>query len=119
MGLGCGAHSFLGGVRYAATDNLDEYLGALNTGHLPALSAETLTFGTALGEAMMLGLRLNAGVTAGDIRARFRIDLQEYFKSEIAELTALGLIEADGSCLRLTPRGRLLGNEVFLRFLPK
>ncbi|HSP55202.1 MAG TPA: hypothetical protein VLS25_06390 [Dehalococcoidia bacterium] len=36
----------------------------------------------------------------------------------LAELTALGLLERPNGRLRLTPRGRLLANEVFVRLLP-
>jgi coproporphyrinogen III oxidase-like Fe-S oxidoreductase len=39
------------------------------------------------------------------------------FESEIHELAALGLLEHEGNCLRLTARGRLLSNEVFERFI--
>jgi len=118
LGLGCGAHSFLDGVRCAGTNNLDEYLAALGAGRVPPQTADATDPKNALGEAVMLGLRLNAGVSADDIWARFKIDLQEYFRVEITELIALGLITASEGCLRLTPRGRLLGNEVFLRFMP-
>jgi len=118
LGLGYGAHSYLNGVRSTGEGGLDEYLAALGAGRLTELTAEKLSPRAALGEALMLGLRLNAGVGADDIRARFGIDLQGYFQGEIAELTALGLLEAAEGRLRLTPRGRLLGNEVFLRFLP-
>ncbi len=118
LGLGCGAHSFIDGERRANTGDLDGYMRALGEGHLPEQTAEKLDERTALGEAMMLGLRLNRGVLASDIGARFDIDLREYFKAEIEELTALGLLEAWERGIRLTARGRLLGNEVFLRFMP-
>ena len=118
LGLGCGAHSFGGGVRYAATENLDAYLVALGAGCLSELTEEVLTPRLALSEAMMLGLRLNSGVAVDDIRTRFGIDLHECFKTEIKELVALGLLESDNRHLKLTLQGRLLGNEVFLRFMP-
>ena len=118
LGLGWGAHSFLGGVRYAGTDDLDGYLKTLGVRRLNEQKAEKLEPAVALGEAMMLGLRLNAGVGVDDIKARFKIDLQEHFRAEIAELTALGLVEWQEGRLKLTLRGRLLGNEVFIRFLP-
>jgi len=35
----------------------------------------------------------------------------------IAELVGQGLLERDGDFIRLTPRGRLLSNEVFQTFL--
>jgi oxygen-independent coproporphyrinogen-3 oxidase len=44
--------------------------------------------------------------------------LEAVFGSELAELCAAELLEWDGRRLRLTARGRLLGNQVFARFLP-
>jgi coproporphyrinogen III oxidase-like Fe-S oxidoreductase len=46
--------------------------------------------------------------------------LREAFGEEIKELEYLGLLEWDGEendTLRLTHKGRLLGNQVFLRFI--
>ncbi len=118
LGLGVAAHSFLDGVRSANTVSLDDYLVALGAGHLPASTSEALSAEMALAEAVILGLRLNEGVDSRDIERRFRVNLHEFFAREIDELTAVGLLEEAGERLRLTPRGRLLGNEVFLRFLP-
>lgn len=117
LGLGVAAHSFLDGKRIANTSNLDQYLSSLSAGRLPPQSIEVIDKATALSEAIILGLRLNAGVSADDIKARFGIDLHRRFANEIAECSSLGLLEESNDHLRLTPRGRLLGNEVFMRFL--
>jgi oxygen-independent coproporphyrinogen-3 oxidase len=118
LGLGIAAHSFLGNRRAANTNDLDEYLTCLKDGKLPPQSVEVVGEADALAEALFLGLRLNKGVDAGDIHSEFGIDLYNHFAGEIAELVSLGLLEREGSKIKLTPRGRLLGNEVFIRFLP-
>jgi oxygen-independent coproporphyrinogen-3 oxidase len=86
-------------------------------------------------ETMFTGLRLTReGVSAEVFRKRFGVELQDVFGKEIDELVALGLLEwadltshppfprreggAEGDrSLRLTARGRLLGNQVFIRFV--
>jgi oxygen-independent coproporphyrinogen-3 oxidase len=118
LGLGCAAHSYLDGVRRANHSDIDEYLAALNSNLLPNQAREEIGPATALAEAIFLGLRMNAGISADDIIKRFKIDLKQLYSTEIAELTELGLVELNGAVLKLTPRGRLLGNEVFLKFLP-
>lgn len=117
LGLGVAAHSFLDGKRIANTSDLDEYLSAFSEGKLAPQTVEVISKATALSEAIILGLRLNEGVSADDIEAHFGINLHERFANEIAECSSLGLLEERGGRLRLTPRGRLLGNEVFMRFL--
>jgi oxygen-independent coproporphyrinogen-3 oxidase len=66
----------------------------------------------------MLGLRLSEGISATAFQERFGRSLEAVFGPELAELSAAELLEWDGHRLRLTPRGRLLGNQVFARFLP-
>jgi oxygen-independent coproporphyrinogen-3 oxidase len=71
-----------------------------------------------MGETMMLGLRLpREGVAEADFRQRFGVSLEEVYGDEIRDLTKTGLLTWDQACLRLTERGRLLGNRVFARFL--
>ena len=117
LGLGVAAHSFLDNRRIANTSSLDEYLSCLSEGKLPPQTVEVISEAAALSEAVILGLRLNEGVSSDDIKAHFSIDLYGHFANEIAECSSLGLLEEQGGRLRLTPRGRLLGNEVFMRFL--
>jgi oxygen-independent coproporphyrinogen-3 oxidase len=133
LGLGAGAHSCLGGFRFAAVRGPREYirrvsetsvkptadgLAALLTG-LPHLeSAVQTTDAAAMAETAILGLRLVDGLSLAGFRRRFGVGLLSVYGPAIAELTALGLLERSNGRLRLTPRGRLLGNEVFERFLP-
>ncbi len=117
LGLGVAAHSFVDSRRIANTSDLDEYLGCLKAGGLPTQTVEIIDGPGALSEALFLGLRLNRGVAAGDIQSQFGIDLYSRFSDEINELVSLGLLESNGASIKLTPRGRLLGNEVFIRFL--
>jgi oxygen-independent coproporphyrinogen-3 oxidase len=117
LGLGVAAHSFLEDKRIANTPDLDVYLSSLSQGKLPPQTIEVIDEAAALSEALFLGLRLDEGVSADDIQARFSIDLYSRFQDEISELVSYGLLASDGKVIRLTPRGRLLGNEVFMRFL--
>ena len=73
-----------------------------------------------MSEFMMTGLRLtNAGVTESDFKSRFGRGLLEVYPKEIEELVRNNLLEWNkaSDVLRLTKRGRLLGNQVFMRFV--
>ncbi len=75
----------------------------------------------------MTGLRLTReGIAASAFHHRFGCDLKDVYRKEIDELIHLGLLEwhkeisevsETSEILRLTSRGRLLGNQVFLRFV--
>jgi oxygen-independent coproporphyrinogen-3 oxidase len=69
-------------------------------------------------ETMMLGLRLtDEGVSDETFRSRFGLGIADAFPREVDELTRLGLLEWHSNALRLTPYARLIGNQVFIRFV--
>lgn len=68
-------------------------------------------------DVMILGLRLMRGVDIEGFTVRFRISPDAAFGPAIAKHEALGLRRAEGR-LRLTERGLLLSNEVFVDLLP-
>jgi oxygen-independent coproporphyrinogen-3 oxidase len=57
------------------------------------------------------------GVAEADFRQRFGVSLEEVYGDVIRDLTKAGLLAWDQARLRLTRHGRLLGNQVFARFL--
>ena len=96
-----------------------EYIHRIAGGRSPEREGETIDRRLAMGETMMLGLRLvQEGVADARFRARFGVGLDETFGAEIAGLVRRGLLERLPDRVRLTPEGRLLGNQVFAEFLP-
>jgi oxygen-independent coproporphyrinogen-3 oxidase len=138
LGLGAGAHGFAAGMRCSNVLRIKTYVDRL-TPPLPRLTFplspatvdhRRVSRRTEMQETMMTGLRLTReGVSLAEFRRRFDADLMDVFGREVEELLGLGLLEpaapdlepaarlrADG-VLRLTARGRLLGNQAFLRFV--
>ena len=133
LGVGPGAHSYLGRWRFHNLASPREYVRRM-AGDGPenaapnALSEETIAGFPVVGgvervdvslemaETMMMGLRLDEGVELATFESRFGRSLDAAFGEQLAELTGIGLLERDDGVVRLTARGRLLGNEVFLRF---
>lgn len=137
LGLGAGAHGYAGGYRYSNVlriktyiDRLAKYDSRLTDYEFP-LSPATVnhhkqTREDDISEYMINNLRLvKAGVADSDFRSRFGAGLLDVYPREIEELTSAGLLERvktsevfeTSEIYRLTRRGRLLGNQVFLRFV--
>jgi oxygen-independent coproporphyrinogen-3 oxidase len=133
LGLGAGAH---GSINHKRTSNVlepAEYINRLNRriidtplkDNFPKTPATDqiipIDVDTEIGETMMLGLRLvTEGVSNKVFQQRFGISLQERFGIQITRLMSIGLLEWGGEefeILRLTKRGRLLGNQVFTEFI--
>ncbi len=120
LGVGAGAHSSLEGRRWHNVLAPAHYIACLEAGELPIAQVEELSPEMAMAETMILGLRLLVeGVSCEEFRRRFGRHPLEQYGEAIEGLVRVGLLTVDGDRIRLTARGRLLGNEVFIRFLPE
>ena len=129
LGLGAGAHGYANGYRYSNFLRIKTYIERLANYQLPITNYQfPLTPATVnhhrqtprddMGEFMMTGLRLTReGISSAEFESRFSARLDDVYGKDIEELTRLGLLERQAERLRLTRRGRLLGNQVFMRFV--
>jgi len=118
VGFGVDAHSMLAStedgiesVRLSTADSLGPFVAGA-----PLLRTVVSKRG-ALEESYFLGLRLTGGVDLEELAAKFGPQEVKGIQAAIDDCVRDGLLEQDVSVIRLTPRGRLLSNEVFERFL--
>jgi len=128
LGLGAGAHGSARGYRTENVHRIEAYIQCLANEHaeeFPFSSATAvrtkIDTWTEIQETMMMGLRLvDEGVSRRQFLERFGRPLEDYFGRDIDALQYKGLLEdsgVNGDRLRLTQRGRLLGNQVFVHFV--
>jgi oxygen-independent coproporphyrinogen-3 oxidase len=129
LAAGAGAHGYVNGYRYSNVLRIKTYIERLpayelrNTNYKFPLTPATVnqhrqTLQDDMDEFMMTGLRLTReGVSAETFRERFGQEMQAVFGKEIEELIRLGLLAWQAERLCLTRRGRLLGNQAFMRFV--
>jgi putative oxygen-independent coproporphyrinogen III oxidase len=112
-GIGPGAHSHVGGVRWWNVKHPTAYAGRLAQGASPAAGRETLDGETRTVERIMLEARLQAGLEVATLSALGR--------HQVAGLIADGLVDPAAAFrgkLVLTLKGRLLADAVVRRILP-
>jgi oxygen-independent coproporphyrinogen-3 oxidase len=114
LGVGSGAHSHLRGVRSHRPAALTSYIGAIEAGQ-PRIVDER---GDRVAEDAMLGLRLDTGIDLARFAARSGSAARDRVASALRSLDGRGLVRWSGDRARLTPRGRILANEVFVTLLP-
>ncbi len=138
LAFGAGAHGYANGYRYSNAlriktyierlTNIEDRISNIEFPLSPAtVNQHKQTLQDDISEYMLNNLRLtNAGVVESDFRLRFGSGLLDVYPMEIGELIRDGLLEFaktpeffenSGVCWRLTKRGRLLGNQVFMRFV--
>src|SRR5262249_33280544 len=121
LGFGVDAHSMLPvssrlrnqgaeSLRFATTDSFESFF------HSSGLQVSRVSEAHALEESFFLGLRLNRGLDLEALRRQFGAEVEK-FSSVAEELIDDGLLDCSEGRLRLTPRGRLLSNEVFEKFI--
>jgi oxygen-independent coproporphyrinogen-3 oxidase len=132
LGFGVDAHSMLmaaddlrsqriEAVRFATPDSLEGFSApgtdpSARAGQVKA-SQTLIDEHAALEESFFLGLRLNRGVSVEEFGRHFGSAAIDNYQPIIDELAEAVLLKRSSNRFHLTPRGRLLSNEVFERFL--
>ncbi|MBR3509224.1 MAG: radical SAM protein [Lachnospiraceae bacterium] len=113
LGLGLGAASLLGNIRYANETDLERYL----KDPLAGRSEQTLSRKEQMEEFAFLGLRTIRGVSRSTFQECFGENMDQYWRQVIEKNVADGLLMDDGEFIRLSARGLDLGNYVSAQFL--
>src|SRR5579872_2029415 len=113
LGFGAGAHSFSGEQRWSNAHDAASYVAVIGAGRLPIEQLETVTRESALEEELFLGLRKLDGIDVGLIERRYGVAVESRFE----RLMKAGLIEREGSWVRLAPGKLSVANEVFVELM--
>jgi oxygen-independent coproporphyrinogen III oxidase len=105
LGLGIGAVSTVGALRWRNAPSLGGYLRALAAGERPPREVEPLDAQTRLRERLMLALRLDRPIPLDEVAPVLE-------RGALERLDRLGLTARGHGGLRLTRRGRFLGGAV-------
>ena len=123
LGLGAGAHSYKrmssdepSGERWNNEKNPARYMAAIAQSGHAVIARETIDQDKAAGEFLFLGLRMTEGVLIDAFRSRFKKTPVESYP-RIASWIEGQLMEENGGYLRLSPKGALLANSIFVEFM--
>jgi oxygen-independent coproporphyrinogen III oxidase len=120
IGMGAGASSFFGQRRYKIETDPNIYIKRLKTRQIPVIESETeeVSRTQEMTETAFLGLRTAMGLHLPTFEQRFGEPFAQFVGDRLHHVNNAGLLEYKDGWLRLSERGRLLGNEVFVRLLP-
>ncbi len=118
IGMGAGAYSTFGGRRFSNIREPLEYIKAVNAQRLPEADSEQVEREQEMAETAFLAMRTAMGLHLPTFAQRFSQPFAQFVGDRLQPVEEAGLLEHEDDWLRLSKRGRLLGNEVFLRLLP-
>ena len=113
LGVGTGAHSHLAGARSRRPGSVARYIEQIEQGAPRIADAHA----DEASDTAMLALRLGDGLSLHGYRARFGDEPAARVRAALDDAAGLGLVRWSEDIARLTPRGRLLASEVFVRLL--
>jgi oxygen-independent coproporphyrinogen III oxidase len=123
LGIGAGAHSYksiasdrIYGRRWWNEKSPARYMNRIKESGQAVTDVEESELTRATGEYMFSGLRLTAGVSLSVFFARFGTSMLELYPA-ISSWVSEGLMEIQGDHLRLTRRGLLVANSIFIHFV--
>ncbi|PJJ63365.1 radical SAM family heme chaperone HemW [Compostimonas suwonensis] len=111
-GVGPGAHSHVGGIRWWNVKHPAAYAGRISEGSSPAAGRETLDADTREVERVLLLTRIRDGLAIRDLRDTGRRAVAGLIADELVDAKA-----ALSGTIVLTRRGRLLADAVVRRLL--
>ena len=117
LGLGCGAHGTVDGVRSKNVSGIDDYIDRISQGQPVATEVRRMDTAERLGDVLFTGLRLTEGINLETVRQRYGVDVWERYRVELEPFVEAGLLRHDGERLALTRPGMLLANEVMTVFV--
>jgi len=112
IGYGPSSASQWGRRRWTNPANLDQWIKGVEAGTPVLEQVKDLAAADLLCDALVFGLRLNAGVDPAALAARFATPLPERVTHLFASLHEEGLMETAGARVRLTGEGRMRADAV-------
>jgi len=112
IGMGAGAYSSFGGRRFSNVREPAEYIRMLKAQQWPEVESETVDKAQAMSETAFLALRTAQGLHLPTFEQRFALPFAQFAGDRLHMVEEAGLLERETEWLRLSKRGRLLGNEV-------
>ena len=117
LGLGAGASSYMNGTRFKNINLPAHYIRQVKEKKIAVEHSETLELRQAMGETIMLGLRLLQGISIHQFEKRFQISFINLFRNIISALKEKELVIIEKDYLRLSQKGLFWADSVILEFI--
>ncbi len=124
FGLGIGAHSFIGGVRYAGPDTLKDYLhsdgilkqsGRYFNRRLRAATVNSVE--DSMSDYLFTGLRLTRGIDLSEFEQMFAVPFRVRYGEVLDRHLQDGTMILENGGLRFTEKGIDVSNHILIDFI--
>lgn len=109
IAIGPGAHGYINNVRYYNLSDIKQYIAGRHSGNDKSISEED-DYINGIDEYVMLGLRLNGGISISETYARYGENLSERYAEKLSKMKNFFII--DGDNFRLKSEYFLIQNAI-------
>ncbi len=109
---GAGSVSYLCGLREKRVLDPAKYINLISRGESVILESEKLSLTASFRESVVIGLRMNRGVSLKELYSRYSINLKEHYGATLTRLVNLSLLILKGDRLQITDKGRPFANTI-------
>ena len=110
LAFGVGAHRYVDGVRSANWRSFNRYI----RGFMEDEFSEEIDRETEIKEAVMLGLRMRAGIELSDFYSKYGFRLEESRQKEMERLFQAGYLSLENGRLAITDKGLPISNSIIV-----
>jgi len=117
FGFGAGAARYLNGQRSKNINLPSDYIRQIMQNGDATESTECLQTLDAMGETLMLGLRMIEGVNIPQFEDRFKVSFHSHYQDVLKKLSQESFIKLTEDRLALTTKGLYLADSVIMEFM--
>jgi putative oxygen-independent coproporphyrinogen III oxidase len=117
IGCGSASHSYVDGIRYRKTENIEEYIADAKLELNLQLDVHENSVKEDMEEFIFMGLRKIAGISIDEFNNRFKRDIYSVYSDVITKHVNNGMLIKNGDSLFLSDRGVEVSNVVMSDFL--
>jgi oxygen-independent coproporphyrinogen-3 oxidase len=116
-GCGSAAHSYVGGLRYRNTEEIEKYIYMIENKKSAVVEEHVNSIEDDMEEFMFMGLRKTEGINEKEFEERFNKNIRLVYGAVIDKFTDRKLLFQSGSRIYLSPKGVELSNQVMCEFI--
>ena len=117
FGCGSGAYSYLDGVRYRNTDDIEKYICMIEENKNSCIEEHINSKKDDMEEFMFMGLRKLEGISKKEFAERFIVHIDEVYKNVLIKFTNRKLLIIEDDRIYLSEEGIQLSNQVMCEFI--
>lgn len=117
---GASAVSYVAGCRAKRVESPEKYIARMINGdsaNSVISEKEQLEREAAFRETVIMGLRMNCGISAGELQQRFGFAVEEYYGKTMENLLRQGFLCKEGDAVFLSDKGRAMANQIMIQLV--